>query len=172
MKKEWFSTKLFLFAGLALLFAFAAHAAEKDCREFGGRKHHRMKYDLKTVETVSGEVLKVREFTHRRGAGTGISLVLKTEKEEIPVQIGPSSFLEKEGFKFSEKDKLEVTGSRVTGKRGKTFLLAAQVKKGDSLLKLRDEKGFPIWAPMKGEKMRKGGPAPETEPKPEMKEGK
>jgi hypothetical protein len=162
--KKAYRIPVALFAALGLLLSLAAYAAEEGPGGPGGRKRHKPMYDPKTVETISGEVLKVKEFPHRRGTGTGIGLVLKTDKEEIPVHIGPSSFLEKQGFKIGEKDRIEVTGSRVTGKRGKTFLLAAQVKKGDALLKLRDEKGFPVWAPMKGGKMMEG------QPKPEMKE--
>ena len=153
--KKTYRIPVALFAALGLLAAVAAYAHEMDCGDKAGGKHHRMmKYDPKTVETITGEVVKVKEFPHRRG--TGIGLVLKTDKEEIPIHIGPSSFLEKQGFKIGEKDKIEVTGSRVTGKKGKTFLLAAQLKKGDALLMIRDESGKPIWAPMK-------------EPKPETK---
>lgn len=161
MRKEWFSAKPLMFAALALLFAFAAHAAG-DCGEGKkGGKRHGMMFDPKTVETISGEVVKVKEFTHHRG--TGIGLILKTDKEEIPIRIGPAPFLEKEGFKVGEKDTIEVTGSRITGKRGKTFILASQVKKGDAILILRDDKGVPVWAPNKDVKM-KDAPATEGQP--------
>ena len=91
--KKTYRIPVALFAALGLLAAVAAYAHEMDCGDQGGRKHHRMmKYDPKTVETITGEVVKVKEFTHRRG--TGIGLVLKTDKEEIPIHIGPSSFLE------------------------------------------------------------------------------
>jgi hypothetical protein len=39
-----------------------------------------------------------------------------------------------------------VKGSRITTKRGKTVLIAAEVKKDDSILKLRDENGVPAWS--------------------------
>ena len=162
MKKERFLLGLAIVAALGLLVAVAAYAHDRDCGDKAG-KHQRMIYNPKTVETITGEVVKVKEFTHRRG--TGVGLLLKTDKEEIPVHIGPASFLEKQGFKIGEKDKLEITGSKITGKRGKTFLLAAQVKKGDAVLKLRDENGKPLFAPMKDRKMKEGAPA--TEPKPE-----
>jgi hypothetical protein len=161
MRKEWFSAKSLLFTALGLLFAFAAYAAG-DCGEGKtGGKRHRMMFDPKTVETISGEVVKVKEFTHRKN--TGIGLILKTDKEEIPIKVGPASFLEKEGFKFGEKDMIEVTGSRITGKGGKTFVLASQVKKGGATLNLRDEKGFPVWSPKKDVKT-KGAPATEGQP--------
>lgn len=40
---------------------------------------------------------------------------------------------------------MEVTGSRVTFD-GKPAIIAAEVKKGGETLKLRDEKGRPVWS--------------------------
>ena len=166
MKKERYLLGLAFVAALGLLVAVAAYAHDKECGDKGAKNHRMMmKYDPKTVATITGEVVKVKEWPSRRGTDTGIGLLLKTDKGEVPVHIGPASFLEKQGFKIGEKDKLEITGSKVTGKRGKTFLLAAQVKKGDAVLKLRDESGKPLFAPMKDLKMKEEAPA--TEPKPE-----
>jgi len=140
-------TPVVLLAVLGLMFAFAAYAAgDATCEK--GAKHwrHRAMYDTKTVETITGEVIKVKEFQHRRGPGSGIGLILKTDKEEIPVTLGPSRYLDTQNVKIGEKDRIEVTGSRVTGKHGKSLILAAQVKKGDAMLILRHEDGKPLWA--------------------------
>jgi hypothetical protein len=40
---------------------------------------------------------------------------------------------------------VEVTGSRVTF-RNKSAIIAAEVKKGDEVLRLRDSNGIPVWA--------------------------
>jgi hypothetical protein len=135
-----------LLAALGILFAPAAFAAEEAPGGPGSaaeKKYPRM-YDPKTVETVSGEVIKVEKIPHRRGRGDGIHLILKTDKEEIPVRLGPSRYLDKQDVKIGQNDKIEVKGSRLTF-RGKTALIAAEVKKGDALLKLRDESGVPAW---------------------------
>jgi hypothetical protein len=42
-------------------------------------------------------------------------------------------------------DKIEVKGSRVTIS-GKPAIIAAEVKKGDTILVLRDSAGIPAWA--------------------------
>jgi hypothetical protein len=47
--------------------------------------------------------------------------------------------------KIEPKDKVEVTGSRITFD-GKPAIIAAEVKKGDEALKLRDDNGFPVWS--------------------------
>ena len=47
--------------------------------------------------------------------------------------------------KIEPKDKVEIKGSRVT-MQGQPVLIAAEVKKGDETLKLRDDAGIPLWA--------------------------
>lgn len=138
-----------LLAALGLLFgvaaagAVAAEEAPGGPGTAAGAQYQRM-YDPKTVETVSGEVVKVNQIAHRRGRGHGVYLILKTDKEEIPVHLGPSRYLDRQETKIGQNDKIEVKGSLVTFK-GKQVLIAAEVKKGDALLTLRDENGVPAW---------------------------
>jgi len=155
MKKEKILMPLVLLAALGLLFALAAFAAEGAPGEPGAKHRHQRMYDTKTVETINGEVVKVEEISHRRGKSHGIHLMLKTDKEEIPVLLGPSWYLDKQDVKVEQNDKIEVKGSRITTKRGKPVLLAAEIRKGGALLKLRDENGVPLWGGKKGMKEKK-----------------
>jgi hypothetical protein len=109
----------------------------------GGAGYDRM-YDPKTVETVSGEVVSVDKIADR-GRGYGLNLNLKTGKETILVYLGPGWFLEKQDLTFATKDQVEITGSQIAF-QGKPAIIAAQVKKGDKRLKLRDPAGIPAWA--------------------------
>ena len=109
----------------------------------GGEAGYDRMYDPKTVETVSGEVVSVNKISDR-GTGYGVSLTLKTGKETIPVYLGPGGFLEKQDLTFAPKDQVEITGSQITF-QGKPAIIAAQVKKGDKSLKLRDPAGIPAW---------------------------
>lgn len=108
-----------------------------------GRGMNRM-YDPKTVETVTGKVDSVGEVSMRGGRYTGIELVLVTVKDTINVHLGPSFFIEKQQTKVVKNDTVQVTGSRIT-LQGKHVLIASEVKKGDQVLKLRDEQGIPAW---------------------------
>jgi hypothetical protein len=47
--------------------------------------------------------------------------------------------------KIEAKDKVEVKGSKITF-GGKPAIIAIEVKKGDEVLKLRDDAGFPVWS--------------------------
>jgi hypothetical protein len=127
---------------LILALTMACGSENQGGREPGGG-YDRM-YDPKTVETVSGEVVSVDQITDR-GMDSGVSLTLKTAKETILVYLGPGWFLEKQDLTFAPKDQVEITGSQITFQK-KPALIAAQVKKGDKSLKLRDPTGIPAWA--------------------------
>ncbi|HEY7529021.1 MAG TPA: hypothetical protein VH660_07695 [Candidatus Deferrimicrobiaceae bacterium] len=147
--KKAFRMPVVLLAALGLLFTAAAPAAAAAEEATGGPgtaagPQYKRLYDPKTVKTVSGDVAQVNRTPHRRGRGYGIHLVLKTDKEEITVHLGPSWYLNRQEVKIGQNDKIEVTGSLVTFK-GKPALIAAEVKKGDAILKLRDESGVPAW---------------------------
>ena len=109
-----------------------------------GTQYNRM-YDPKTVETISGEVISIDQFTPAKGMFGGIHMNVKTGKETISVHLGPSWYLENQDVKIEPKDKVEVRGSRVAF-FGKPAIFAAEVKKGDQVLKLRDDDGFPVWS--------------------------
>ena len=88
----------------------------------GGMAYNRM-YDPKTVETVSGEVVSVNQTAYGRRGAMGVHLTLKTDKETIPVHLGPSSYVDQQGITLAAKDKIEVTGSRITF-QGKPAIIA------------------------------------------------
>lgn len=110
----------------------------------GGEAGYDRMYDPKTVGSVSGEVMSVEKITDR-GTGDGLSLNLKTGKETLLVYLGPVWFLEKQDLTLAPKDQVEITGSQIIF-QGKPVIIAAEVKKGDKSLKLRDAAGLPAWA--------------------------
>jgi hypothetical protein len=102
-------------------------------------------YNPATVETVSGTVESVNKFTSGKGMSYGVHFTLKTDKETIPVHLGPSWYVEQQEIKPAAGDKVEVTGSRVTY-QDKPAIIAGQVKKDGKTLQLRDANGVPAWA--------------------------
>jgi hypothetical protein len=109
-----------------------------------GGTYQRM-YNPATAETISGEVVSVNRITPMKGMGTGIHLQLKTDKETISVHLGPAWYLERLDDRIGKGDTIEVKGSRVN-LGGKPVIIAAEIKKGDVVLTLRDDSGFPVWA--------------------------
>jgi hypothetical protein len=144
---------LVLFAGaiailLAALSSYAQPRGGMMWRGSGGwgpgSQYNRM-YDPKAVETITGEVTAVDRITPVKGMSGGVHMNVKTDKETISVQLGPSWYLENQDVKIVAKDKVEVKGARTTF-AGKPAIIAAEVKKGDEVLKLRDDSGFPVWS--------------------------
>ena len=112
---------------------------------WGPGGHYGRMYDPKSVEIVSGRVILVEKITPRTGMSYGVHATLQSEKETISVHLGPGWYIENQDVKIEPQDTIEVKGSRVT-LAGKPAIIAAEVKKGNELLKLRDESGFPVWA--------------------------
>jgi hypothetical protein len=102
-------------------------------------------FDPKTIETVAGTVTAVDRIMPRRGMSPGVHLVVETDAARIPVHLGPEWFLENQDAGFEPGDRVEVTGSRVS-LQGEPAVIASEVRKGDDVLRLRDENGFPAWS--------------------------
>ena len=150
MKKAHIITIVGIVAALALLATPNGAFAQRGKGGGGsggwgmGSQYQRM-YNPATVETVSGTVESVDKVTPMKGMHYGIHLMLKTDKETVDVHLGPDWFIERQDAKIEKGDTIEVKGSRVTI-AGKAAIIAAEVKKGDSTLVLRDANGIPVWA--------------------------
>jgi hypothetical protein len=109
-------------------------------------------YDTKTETTIKGTVETVEQGVPQgrmggRGTGRGMGgthIVLKTDKESIPVRLGPSAFLEEQKLEIAKGDELEVIGSRVTI-GSENVVLAREITRGGKTVKLRDASGRPLW---------------------------
>jgi hypothetical protein len=109
-----------------------------------GTPYSRM-YNPQTIETISGEVVSVDKITPMKGMYYGVHAVLRTDKVTISVHLGPGWYIENQDVKIAPKDKIEVKGSRITFE-GKPAIIAAEVKKGNDVLMLRDANGLPSWS--------------------------
>ncbi len=112
------------------------------CGTGGG---YRGMYDPATVETVTGTIESIDRTVPVKRMRRGVHLTLKTEKGPLSVRLGPEWYVERLDGKLESGDLVEVKGSRVT-LSDNPAMIAAEVKKGDAVLKLRDEKGVPEWA--------------------------
>ena len=101
-------------------------------------------YSPNMFETVYGDVVSVEKATPGRGMSYGIHLVVKSDEETLSVRLGPEWYMKDQGFTISPDDKVEIKGHRISD-RGEPAIIAAEVKKGDEILKLRDENGLPFW---------------------------
>jgi hypothetical protein len=102
-------------------------------------------YNPADIETLTGEVVGLEQTVPMKRMNRGIAIVVKTEKETITVHLGPSWYMEHLDAKIVKGDQVEVKGVRTT-LAGKPVVIAAEVKKGDNVLILRDSSGIPVWA--------------------------
>ena len=140
--------------GVAVLAAAAMSAALAMAAPWGGWRgsggwgmgggYQRM-YNPATVETVTGTIESIDRITPMRGMNPGVHVTLKTEKGTVSVHLGPEWYVDRLDTKLAKGDSVEVKGSRITYD-GKPAIIAAKVKKGDAVLKLRDDSGIPAWA--------------------------
>ncbi len=101
-------------------------------------------FDAATVVTVTGTV--TGETRVDRGMGhSGVHLLVKTADGEIPVHLGPDSWVDKQTVKFAKGDDVTVKGSKITFE-AKPAILAVTVTKGGATLVVRDAQGNPAWS--------------------------
>ena len=101
-------------------------------------------YDAKTVGTIAGKVLSVEKTTAAKRRGYWVVLMLQTGNETIAVQLGPAWYIDKQTLRIEANDTITVTGSRVT-MDGRPAIVAADITRGNELLKLRADNGTPVW---------------------------
>jgi hypothetical protein len=100
-----------------------------------------IQYDPNAVETVNGEVTQVQKAP---GRSHGVHLQVKTDKETLIAILGPAAYLEQQKMEIAVGDKVEITGFRIKHPQ-QAILMAGELKKGDQVIKFRDEQGKPLW---------------------------
>lgn len=101
------------------------------------------RYDINAVETVTGTVTSIDRVSTGTQMG-GIHVMLKTVDEQLSVHLGPAWYLDEQPLQIAVNDTLEVTGSRVVFDQV-PGLIAAEVRRGDAVMVLRDRNGLPQW---------------------------
>jgi hypothetical protein len=101
-------------------------------------------YNPQTVVTVSGVVVSVTAPSVEQGFPYLVYLTLRTGKGVTTVYLAPNIYVNKLPGKIKELDRIQVTGSKVTWE-GKPLILAAQIKKGNQILRFRRPDGVAYW---------------------------
>lgn len=97
-----------------------------------------------SIERIEGTIVRTDTVTPMRGMDPGVVIVVKDGDRNIPVHLGPEWFIRHQQDKFTDGDRVQVTGSRVD-LDGKPVVLATQVRMGGRTLTLRNENGVPVW---------------------------
>jgi len=145
MKKFTFILSiLFLFAFLVHLDSFAQQRRNLRGQGRGMGQQLSRNYDPQSVVSVKGTVNKIERYQYGQGRYYGIHVLLNTQEEVLSVHLGPAWFIENK-MKIELNDVLEIRGSKIVYNDTLT-VIAAQIKKGDQTLQLRNEIGIPVWS--------------------------
>lgn len=103
------------------------------------------RFEPQAVETVDGQVLGVDRVPIQDQLAYSVRLTLgRAEGGPVQVSLGPGWYLSEHGLSFSPRDVVEVHGVRVE-REGKSSIVAQDVKKNGKVVRLRDERGRPLW---------------------------
>lgn len=100
------------------------------------------RYDPSTETTINGTIEEIQTLDTMCQAGT--HLVLKTDKGNVEVGLGPSKFLADQKLELKKGDQVQIIGAKANTRRGEMFM-ARQITGGGKTVTLRDEKGVPAW---------------------------
>jgi hypothetical protein len=95
--------------------------------------------------TITGKVSRVFTETLQDNMYPGMAMIVDTKEHgQVRVHMGPVWYLERQEFSLEPGQEVRVQGICLEEK-GTTRLIAAEVTVGDSVLKLRDMEGKPMW---------------------------
>ncbi|MEJ2726310.1 MAG: PRC-barrel domain-containing protein, partial [Deltaproteobacteria bacterium] len=102
-------------------------------------------FNPKTVETVTGEIVKAENLVPQPELEEGTRLIIHSgAKKFLLVQLGPPWYIDGERNRLKPGTKVTATGSLVTVD-DTPLMIATMLEVGNEKLKLRDKEGNPIW---------------------------
>jgi hypothetical protein len=101
-------------------------------------------FDPTTIETIRGQVTALEIVNPKKGMACGVCLTLATSEGALAVHLGPESRVDHREIGLEVLDDVEVTGSRILFK-GEPVIIATELRRGDRVVVLRDERGVPVW---------------------------
>ena len=128
---------------LALLAVLIPAPAFAESTPPAGKPPAKAKFDPATVITVSGTVLGEQRVDHGKGP-KAVRIVVKVGDEQVSVQLGPDTYVDKQKVKLAAGDQVSVKGSKVAY-GGKYVVIAQSVTRGTETVVFRDPKGKPAW---------------------------
>ncbi len=134
------SVVVLVFVSLPLLPACAPGAAQAE-----GPPRASQRFDPQAVQTVDGRVLGVDRIPIQDQLAYGVRITVRDESgRPVAVHLAPGWYLDKQGLHFSPREQIEVRGYR-TDVEGKPAIMAEKITKDGKVVRVRDERGRPLW---------------------------
>jgi hypothetical protein len=136
--------KLKIFIMIAALFILTSGNLFSQKAKSPGMDYSRI-YDISSVETIVGQIRSIDKIYPSNNSSYGTHMSVFTSAGDITVHLGPGWFIDSQVLQLRVDDNVVVIGSKVTYE-GNQVIIAREVTKGDQVLKLRDDLGYPLWA--------------------------
>ncbi len=125
-------------------FFISSHIRGKRERELGGggtsKEAFAPNYDLDTVITVSGSVLKAEKFIAKPMQVESVRIFLISEHQTYEAHLGPVWYIKKQTYQLAPGDFLTLTGSQIGDK-----IMIEKFEKDGQVFELRSKQGQPKW---------------------------
>jgi len=111
----------------------------------GARGEGRGMYDPAQAEVITGEIVTVKDVEFNSGKMMGTGVELKSDGQTVLVYLGPHMYVDLQNVRINVGDNVVIKGVRAL-LNGQQAVIAGEVRKGDEVLRLRDDNGVPLWA--------------------------
>ncbi len=101
-------------------------------------------FNPKMVQQFKGEIVSVQTYSDVTRPNTHKQIFLRTVKGEIVVDLGPEWYIDLQGINLYAGEEVIVVGS-LTKLNGTVYVIASSIKINDTLFKLREKNGVPVW---------------------------
>jgi len=113
---------------------------------YGYAQGSMLPYDPATEITVSGTIDRIwTEDCLGCGCSGGKHFTLETKEGTYEAHLGPTCYLNGKGWDFVRGETVAITGALLPYRGNGKALVVREMKRGDETLRLRDEKGMPLW---------------------------
>lgn len=133
--------KLMLVIIVFSISSFLYSSSFGDMEKSESRKGHSFLYKPEKQEVISGEVISIEGPI--RGWCGAVHITVQTEKGPVLVHLTSRKYVTDKTNTIELKDKVEIKGSRSSYGDMQVFI-AAEVKKGNYILRIWDDKGTPV----------------------------
>ena len=100
------------------------------------------RYDPSTETTITGTIEEIHTLDSMCQSGT--HLMVKTDKGNTEVALGPTKFLADQKVELKKGDQVQIVGANTNNRRGEMFV-ARQITSSGKTVKLRDDRGVSSW---------------------------
>jgi hypothetical protein len=142
---------LSVIVGLALASSVVAqNVVVRGSGGWGANSPFNALYNHNTVVELEGKVIGVERSAPMQGMDVSVALLVKSSNGGTStVDLGPAWYVDNLPTKVKMGDRVRVTGSKVFS-QGRSMILARSVVRGNNVMYMRSEDGFPMWVAYRG----------------------